>query len=76
LGSTNLQQKKYAQAAARFKRVLARNPQSQAANYNLGLIALVRERPSEALTYFQAVNAANPRDVPALVGILECRLLR
>ncbi len=75
LASTYLQQKRYAEAAQAFKRVLVKDPQNQAANYNLGLIALIQEKPVVARNYFEQVLRKNPDDVPALTGILECRLL-
>jgi tetratricopeptide (TPR) repeat protein len=75
LGSTYLQLKRLPEARRAFDAVLRLDPGNLSARYNLGLLALLDNKPAEALPQFERVHAANPKDVPALIGVLESQLL-
>src|SRR5690242_16695254 len=69
-----LQEKRIEEAAAVLQRVVAADPLHPEANYNLGSIALLENRPAEALPRFRAVLKRNPKDISALTGLLEAEL--
>ena len=75
LGSTYLREKQYAEATAAFERVLRLDSHNAVATYNLGLISLAKQKPSDALRYFQRTSATNPSDIAARMGVLESQLL-
>lgn len=75
LGSTYLQLKRAGNAARAFQEVLRLDAGNLSATYNLGLISLLEGRPADALPRFERVHLAEPKDVPALIGVLECQLL-
>jgi tetratricopeptide (TPR) repeat protein len=75
LANNYLQQRHLDKARAAFTKTLQLNPKNQSACYNLGLIALMQQKPDEALIQFERVHRANASDVPALIGMLESQLL-
>jgi tetratricopeptide (TPR) repeat protein len=74
LGSTYLQLKQLVRASEEFQKMLELSPGNATANYNLGVIALARNSPGEALHYFELVTRSNSSDIPALIGKLESQL--
>src|SRR5574341_578460 len=75
LGSTYLQLKRVPEARRAFEEVLQLDGANLSAHHNLGLIALLENQPADALSHFERVHAAEPKDVPALMGVLESQLL-
>ncbi|HSB15568.1 MAG TPA: tetratricopeptide repeat protein [Bryobacteraceae bacterium] len=75
LGSTYLQQQRLPEAGKAFERVLQLDPGNSAAHYNLGLIGLAGGNAAAALAHFDHVRNADAKDIPALIGALECQLL-
>lgn len=75
LGSAYVQEQRFDEAKAVFLRMLRLSASNSAANYNLGLLALLENRPAQALPRFKAVLQRTPKDVPALTGALESQLM-
>ncbi|MSO23543.1 MAG: tetratricopeptide repeat protein [Acidobacteria bacterium] len=75
LAGVYLQQKRLAEAERGYREVLKLSADNPVALYNLGLIALLRDQPALALENLESVRRKNPKDVPALMGLLETRLI-
>ena len=71
LGSTYLRLQRLPEARKAFLKVLVLQPGNEVAQYNLGVIAMLEKKPSDALPYFSAVHKSNPRDAAALLALLR-----
>ncbi len=72
LGNEYLAENKVDLAEKMFRTGLRLDPQNRDGNYNLGVLLMARERPAEAITYFQRVHPADRETRLAMVqGCLQ-----
>jgi tetratricopeptide (TPR) repeat protein len=69
-GMSALASHDYNKAKADFEAALAAQPDHPAAHLNLGIIALIENKPADGLAHFEKI----PDDSRALIGKLDCEL--
>lgn len=75
LGGIYMQQSRFSEAGAMFRKAVRLNPNDLAAHYNLGLASLATSNGLGAAEEFSFVARRSSKDVPARIGLLESRLL-